>query len=535
VSRLRTSRLAPLAAAAAAAAFFCVCTLTAIDRPGLQYDETAFVNAALGAEHPDQHFVHARFHGVVTKIFPYIGALKSWIYRPIFGAFGVSMETIRIPAVLMALLAIALAFRLAWRLFGPWPAALLAVVLATDPVYPTMAKADWGPIVVGSLLRVVALLAYFALLRTRSLRYAWLLAAALLLGIFNKIDFVWFVAALGAAALIVHWRELWGIVRSRPLAAAAPTAVFAGVLAFMAVRSILPARQIASPSQADTLGERWDHRWQLFTQTFDGEGLFGYMVGLSFDAQTPAPDLIVGAVAMALVAIVLALVLRDRFPREETRIAAFFLIQFAVIAAFIVGTRQVGGSHHVIQLWPIPQLLIVSLVVVLWRLRPRPLRLATTAAALALLAWLAAAQVTATREYVEAFRDGDHFVYVWTPEIYAAADRAGSLAGDVDGVVAADWGIGPQVFALNGDPVRERFVDAPNQFQPAGPAPPPGTELLRGKRVVVLFHRDEWEVFPGTSRGVRAAIHALGPGTRVTDLYGGEVLRAYLVDDRAPG
>jgi 4-amino-4-deoxy-L-arabinose transferase-like glycosyltransferase len=535
VSRLRSSRLAPLVVAAAAAAFFCVCTLTAIDRPGLQYDETAFVNAALGADHTDQHFVHARFGGVITKIFPYIGALKSWIYAPVFEAFGVSMETIRIPAVLLALLAIALAFRLAWRLFGPWPAVLLIVVLATDPVYATMAKADWGPIVIGSLLRVGALLAYFALLRTRSHRYAWLLAAALLLGIFNKIDFVWFLAALGAAALAVHWRELWAIVRERPLAAAAPTAAFAAILAFMAVQSILPARQIASPTEADTLGERWDHRWELFHATFDGTAIHGYMVGTPLEADTPAPGLIAGAVLMALVVLLLALVLRDRLPREETRVVAFFLIQFAVIAAFIVGTRQVGGSHHVIQLWPVPHLLIVSLVVLLWRLRPRALRLAATGAALALLAWLAVAQVIATREYVDAFRDGDRFTHVWTPEIYDVAGRAGAVARDVDGVVAADWGIGPQVFALNGDTLRERFLDVPNQFQAAGPAPPAGTELLRGKRVVVVFHREEWEIFPGSSRGVRAAIHALGPRVRVTDLYGGEVLRAYLVDDRAPG
>lgn len=529
----RLSKLGPYLVAVAAAAFFCVHTLSAIDKPGLQYDETAFVNAALGAEHPDQHFVHDRFGGVVTKIFPYIGALKSWLYTPVFAVFGVSIETIRVPAVLLALLAIALAFRLAWRLWGPWPAALLAVLLATDPVYPTMAKADWGPIVLASVLRVGSLLAYFALLRTRSLRYAWLLGALLLLGVFNKIDFVWFLAALGAAALAVHWRELFAIARARPLAAAAPTAAFAALLAFMAVTSILPAREIASPAQADTLAERWDHRWALFHGTFDGTALFGYMVGQPLAADTPAPDLIVAALAAALLALLAALVLRGRLPREETRLVAFLLIGFGVIAAFIMGTEQVGGSHHVIQLWPLPQLLFVALAVLAWRLRPRALGVAATGVVLALLAWLAVAQVTTTREYADAFHDDD-YVYVWTPEIYALADEAGAVAADVDGVLAADWGIGPQVFALNGDAVRERFQDVPNQFQTSGP-PPPGTELLRGRRVLLLFHRDEWEVFPGASRGVRAAIHALGPRTRVRDLYTGEVLRAYLVDDRPPG
>ena len=534
MSAARAARFGPYLVAAAAAAFLCVSTLSAIDRPGLQYDETAFVNAALGAEHPDQHFVHDRFGGVVTKIFPYIGALKSWLYAPVFAVFGVSMETIRVPAVLLALLAIALAFALARRLWGPWPAALLAVVLATDPVYPTMAKADWGPIVIGSVLRVGALLAYFALLRTHALRYAWLLGALLLLGTFNKIDFVWFVAALGAAALAVHWRELLALVRARPLAAAAPTAVFAAILALMAVGSVLPAREFAAPAETDTLAERWDHRWALFHGTFDGTAIFGYMVGLPLTTDTPAPDLFVAALVVAPLVVVVALVLRGRLPRAATGLVAFFLIQFVVIAAFIVGTRQVGGSHHLIQLWPLPQLLIVALVALVWGLRPPAARLAATGAVLGLVGWLVVAQVSTTRDYVDAFRDGDSYTHVWTPEIYDVADRAGELAAGADYVLAADWGIGPQVFALNGDAVRGRFRDVPGQFQSTGD-PPPGSALLQGRRVLLLFHQDDDEVFPGTSRGVREAIHSLGPRAQVTDVYSGEVLRAYLVDDRPPG
>ena len=534
MTRARTARAGPYLVAAVAAAFMCASTFAAIDRPGLQYDETAFVNAALGAEHPDQHFVHDRFAGVVTKVFPYIGALKSWLYAPVFAVFGTSIETIRVPAVLLALLAIALAFLLARRLWGPWPAALLVVVLATDPVYPTMAKADWGPIVLSSVLRVGALLALFALLRTRSLRYAWLLGGLLLLGVFNKIDFVWFLAALGAAAVAVHWRELAAIVRARPLAAAAPTLAFAAGLALMAVTSILPAREFASPTEADTLGERWDHRWALFHGTFDGTAVYTYMTSLPLPSDTPAPDLIVAALAAGMLAVVAASVARGRLPREETRIVAFLLVAFAVIAAFVVGTRQVGGAHHVIQLWPLPQLLFVALAVLAWRLRPRALGTAATGVVLALLAWLVVAQVGTTREYVNAFRHGDTYNPVWTPEVYDLADRATELAGEVDGVVAADWGIGPQVFALGGERVRERFLDRPNGFQPPNERVA-ADGLLRGNRVLVLFHREEAEVFPGTTRGVRAAIHALGPRARVRDVYAGDVLRAQLVDDRPAG
>lgn len=531
------ARAAPFAIALAAGAFFCAGALTALDRPGLQYDEMAFVNAALGADHPDQHFVQDRVGGVITKVFPYIGALKSWLYAPVFEAFGTSAETIRAPAVLLGLLAVALAFWLAVRLFGPWPAALLAVLLATDPVYATLAKADWGPIVVASVLRVGALLAYFALLRTRSLRWAWVLGALLLLGIFNKIDFVWFVASLGAAALAVHWRDLLAIARSRPAAAALPTASFLIALAFMAVTSILPAREIRSPSNTDTLAERIEHRWELFTATFDGTAVFGYTVGLPLDSTTPAPGIYVGAVVAALVAIAAALALRGRMPRQEVRLAAFFLVQVVVIAVFLVTTRQVGGAHHLIHLWPLLQLLVVALVVVAWRMRPRAARLALTGTALAVLAWLVVAQVGAWREYREAYADGDDFTFVWTPEIYELADRADAVATDVDAIVAADWGIGPQVFALEGWHVRHRLRDMPGDFAAAqGLAVPQLADAqLRGKRVLVMLHQDDDQVFRGSSRGVRRVIHELGPRARVREVYSGEVLRAYLVDDRPVG
>jgi hypothetical protein len=524
-----------LAVALAAVAFCCWATFTTIDRPGLQYDETAFVNAALGADHPDQHFVHDRFHGVVTKIFPYIGALKSWLYAPIFSVFGTSIETIRIPAVLLGLIAIGLACWLALRLFGAWPAALLALLLATDPAFPTMAKADWGPIVIGGLLRVAALVAYFALLRTRSLRYAWVLGAVLLLGIFNKVDFVWFLASIGLAALLVHWRELWAIARGRPLAAALPAALFLGVLALLSVTSILPAREVAAPTGSQTLSERLDHRWALFADTFDGTGLYGYMVGIPLEPGTPAPAIYAGALALALVAIVLAVASRGRFPRGEARLVAFFLVQIAVIAAFVVGTRQVGGAHHLIQLWPLPQLLVVSLAVLGWKLGPRALRLGATGIVAVALAWLLVMQVAVTTEFHEAF-EGDTFTHVWTPEIYELSDRAGRLGSQVDGVVAADWGIGPQVFALNGDAVRERFRDLPGEFAAAGgPAGPMAAAAhLQGRRVLVMFHHEAKEIFPGSTRGVGTAIEALGPAARVREVYSGEVLRAYLVDSRQP-
>src|SRR6185436_13564341 len=73
----------PQLVVAAALAFLCWCTLSAIERPGVEYDEVLFVNAALGGHWANGGFVARRLFGVPTMVMPYSGALKSWLYAPI--------------------------------------------------------------------------------------------------------------------------------------------------------------------------------------------------------------------------------------------------------------------------------------------------------------------------------------------------------------------------------------------------------------------------------------------------------------------
>ncbi len=75
-----------------------------IQTPGLYYDEALFVNAASGGV--TDLFVYKRFAGIPTMLMPYIGALKSWLYFPIFTLFGIDIVTIRLPAILLGALAL---------------------------------------------------------------------------------------------------------------------------------------------------------------------------------------------------------------------------------------------------------------------------------------------------------------------------------------------------------------------------------------------------------------------------------------------
>ena len=63
---------------------FVVLSTYRIELPGLYMDEVDFVNAARGA--PDNTMIHMRLGPVPLFIMPYLGALKAWMYAPVFRA-----------------------------------------------------------------------------------------------------------------------------------------------------------------------------------------------------------------------------------------------------------------------------------------------------------------------------------------------------------------------------------------------------------------------------------------------------------------
>ena len=103
------------AAVSAVLVFFYIATRH-LRFPGLYYDECIFVNAALGGI--NDGFVDFRILNIPVMIMPYIGALKSYLYFPVFKAFVVSPESIRLPILLLSTGTLAFSFLLARRLFG---------------------------------------------------------------------------------------------------------------------------------------------------------------------------------------------------------------------------------------------------------------------------------------------------------------------------------------------------------------------------------------------------------------------------------
>lgn len=530
----------PHALLLAALAFLGWCTLTAIAKPGVQYDEVLFVNAALGGDYVGGGFVAERFHGIPTMVMPYSGALKSWLYAPVFELLGVSVTTIRAPAIAMLAATIVLAYAVARPLFGAWPAALLALLMATDPAFMTMAKADWGPVALAALLRVGALAAYVGWARTASARYLWLLAAAVVLGVFNKLDYLAFAAALALAIVVVDHRGVLARLRARPRAAAVPLAALGAALAFEYVKIVRPARDFpVARSDADLAG-RVREVWAMLHTTMDGTAIYPYMTTQQLGQRTAITLIGLAAVALAS-ALALWRLGRLRRPPAATwapfaqavGASVFVLVLLLATFAALVATPEAIGPHHSMLLWPLPALLAVSLLAAAARMPAGRLRAGAVVVIAGGLVWLAASQVRVAESYRSGFASDRAWAPGWTTEIYAVVDAVRRAAPGVDRVVTADWGLGNQLLALGDEPLRRRLDDSWGTFVGGDPAAIDqlAAASFRGHRSILVLHRPGGELFPGTHAQAQAMLRRLDP-RRVDVLYRGRVELAYVVDDR---
>jgi hypothetical protein len=519
-----------------------------LDRPGLQYDETLFVNAALGGHF--SQFVLRRLFGRPLMLMGYIGALKAYIYYPIFRIFGVSVITIRLPVVLVGGLALTVAYRLARLIMDRWLALLLLLVLATEPALIFTTRTDWGPVALMTLFKVAALFLLFAFLGRRQLRYVALLFAMLLLGLFDKLNFLWLVVALAGATPICFWPELRAAVRARPRAILGLGVAFA-VLAGAMLLAFLPGSGNGVPASAVSPLDRIHATVDLYRATFDGGGLYLYMTSTALQSGSPTPWVVVIATAAGAIVAGVRLSWRS-LPGGWWRIRAglFFLLLFVVMFVEIVATPQAGGPHHVAVLWGLPELAFFSFLAeaLSWPLpawREVGLRAVTGLAAGTLTMGLVGAQVAVDGQFVYAFGRPGPFSSIWSPAIYPLSrflECNLSAPDPANGVVLTDWGIGNQLFALAQAQHRTLYLDYWPSFkalesQTADERRAFALWLFGGRRSLVVIHTPEDESFRGTGEMVPVLGNLAGlvlrPVAAVSDDSGQPVFDVYAVSSQA--
>ena len=322
-----------------------------IATPGLYYDELLFVDAALGG--PNGIFKHISFGSLPVMLMPYIGALKAWLYYPVFQLFGVSAVSVRWPVVLIGALTLWFNYRVALHAFSRPVALAFVAMAAVEPSTLFHTRLDWGPTTLMMLFRSLLLLSAVLWIKTREPKYLVTALAVVVAGVFDKLNFLWLCPAVALALVVVYPRQLIDFCRQHSKFSGAMAAVTVllgtGLLTYM--RTNVP---LESEIGNFDWQQRWNEVWSLARYTLSGTGVYAVTTTALDTVAIATPHLQI--LTLALLA---AAGLAARYYRSiDWQMTAFFAIFIMVVLTGIFATRQATGPHHLATLAPLWLLLL---------------------------------------------------------------------------------------------------------------------------------------------------------------------------------
>jgi len=500
---------------------FVLLATIALDKPGYYYDEVIHIPVAMRA------LGDCEVDAAVTSeigCFPlmqtlgYVGAVKAWLAAPIIAAFGTNVWSVRLPPILIGALTLAILWSFARRELGVTWAALLLLLLAGDPVLLNHARLDWGPQMIALLLRVTSLVAVVRWLQTGRAHWLALVCASFLVGVVDKVSFVWVIGAWVAAVATVMGPMAWGRLRAgapwQPLLAAITLALFAWALATLVRRAA--GLDILGDAQTLTWSGQLAKVWNLYAGTFSGLSVIGWVFGAAVPTTAAFNVLLLAQLAAAVVLLAWC---RPWTPAR--RLLALLTAATVYLLLAIALTRQVGGSHHLFTLWPMPTLHLVTLVAVaaqhLGTERGRGMVLRSTiaiagiAAGGALLAW----NVAMDLRYADIWRNDRDFQPLFDPAITKLGTRLDELAPDR--VISADWGLHQPLVTLAGRERAPRYrewtwrlIDASDNLGRDDVQRAIARDVT-GKRVAFVLHGEGYTTFAGAHARLAALLAATHP------------------------
>lgn len=294
----------------------------------------------------------------------YIGALKTLLLIPVLAVFGISVETVRLLTLSIAAGAVLGTFVFTTRVFSPSAATIATLLLVLDQSFLLRTKVDWGPNALALTCKMAALVALVWWWQRRRWPFLALGGFLLGLGLYNKSDFSWTLVALAGATVLTFYREL------RRVATWASLAAFgggfgAGAAVFLAynLRAPLVSFRDGNPQhiawwQPNVFWEAFQQRLGLFFDLLNGASM-NYPLGLTagmvrpFPFGTPMGIIFTGALTVAVA------VAAGRWHGAPHQRALRWLLLVMGFFMLLCTLTPVGrGHHHVINIYPLPHILV---------------------------------------------------------------------------------------------------------------------------------------------------------------------------------
>lgn len=291
-ARVPLAKPGPAWLAVAVVALFAVVAGYHLRLPGLMYDEVLQVTqvGSFRAGRLDGMAIWTGpkvgigGHQVAAMTTTYLGSVKTLLFLPVGIVFGTGPVVVRLFTVSLAVLALVFAYLFARRAFrDPWIAAVGLTLLALDPSFLMLSRVDVGPTVLSMVCKTLA--AWQAAVwwdtgRRRSLVVAGL---AMGVGLWDKANFSWLLAAYALGVLAVLGRRALRRMGTADVVAGM-AGLLVGALPFIAYNtasSLASLRAVSTPYFQDGPEggplAQLHHRLGAFLQLLSGRGAASYL------------------------------------------------------------------------------------------------------------------------------------------------------------------------------------------------------------------------------------------------------------------
>ena len=412
--------------------------------PGIEEDEALFVGPFAGNA-PSLYEWHLSHYRIPVMTMDYIGALKSWLYWPIFRLWSPNVWSMRLPVCLLSVITLLVFTDVVRRAAGNRVALAAALFLATDAVFVLINVFDMTVCLL--LLATVAFLnllqRYEASGKQRFLGGAFLVVG---LALWYKAVFIFPLAAMLLALALAYPSQVWRAATLRNVALAA-VGIALGAAPLIGFNWERRGATVQASGALPTVPAL--EKLVMLRHTLDGRAFEHYMFRSTFAEKIPligAPigELVIrwyreshfGPGSALLPALALALVVL-LFLRRSAVFPALLFSWVAMAAAYgaMFVFRDAGaGPHHTVLLYPAPHFIVAASAAAVVE---RYLRGRQSAAFVAFCIVLVASNVWLLGRYAHAARTNGFSVY-WSDGVERLADvlRHQNLP-----VAVLDWGI----------------------------------------------------------------------------------------------
>ncbi len=530
--------------------YYLILGLFQIEKPGFYFDEAYQLLPAVNLAQEETHYYYdcalylkkgegfpplklsQRFSSPPDKsaeisgerIFPlmlreHLGVLKTYLFIAIFKIIGINTFVVRATTLALGFAVLILVYLWTSQLFNRSVGLISLLLLSSDPNFIFHTRMDFGPTVLMLIFKMAALcllLYWWRKNNTSAFIFAFF---CLGLGIWDKANFTWFVAALGVTGLLLAGRDLrrklrFGTVLSGLTAfflGSSPLLLFTIVNArgtFTRVMGQDPRTQRSVFDLADNIRISFD----VLLQTLNGFWLEKRVFLGYFPVRLFFPYLLF----FSLIIVIVMTVRRKRIKNVNIRAVHFVGGLIIGTLLFAMFTPQMWGGHHILMIYPFPHIFcgaaLGALLSLRWFKRKKRRILAIAAYGFLLLALYT--NLKAAIVLHRAFATNRLEWWAWSSTINEVADYL--TENPEKTTVCLDWGFYRNLSVLTAGKVKmeEKWQELNSGH---------GAEILKDyfadKNYLYLVHPDDMNLFQLSYHNFQEALHEFGYKVRLVKSF----------------